>query len=222
MTETWFDVLFGTNEDVKGSRLGRSDRELFEQTKSKFKFDDRLLTAPNNREFDTGSFYAPSLGDLRESPMSLKGSLKLSCVKGDAGKLQAEVKNQYATFQVASQFNCLEMPAPSVTMYEGIGHYEIDETQGPVCSIGAGAALFVRNYFLGEIDTISRFFSKLDIWEWIGVENGYAGHNCSASDIENINEQLENVCADKAREEVMVGVHYVVECTSTDIGRTVL
>ena len=50
-------------------------------------------------------------------------------------------------FQVASQFNLLEMVSPRVTPESGVGIYEYDRTQGPACAIAAGAGTIYRNYF---------------------------------------------------------------------------
>ena len=55
--------------------------------------------------------------------------------------------NRHSTFQVASQFNCLEFVGPSVTPEDGITGYVRDRTQGPACSIACGAATAYRNYF---------------------------------------------------------------------------
>jgi hypothetical protein len=56
-------------------------------------------------------------------------------------------ENGGALFQVASQFNLLEMVSPSVTPEDGVTIYQNDRTQGPACAIAAGAATIYRNYF---------------------------------------------------------------------------
>ena len=61
--------------------------------------------------------------------------------------LHADVSNAGSLFQVASQFNLLEMVSPSVTPEQGVGIYENDHTQGPSCAIAAGAGTIYRNYF---------------------------------------------------------------------------
>ena len=43
-----------------------------------------------------------------------------------------------ALFQVASQFNLLEMAGPSVSPEDGVTRYGGDHTQGPACAIAAG------------------------------------------------------------------------------------
>jgi hypothetical protein len=45
-------------------------------------------------------------------------------------------ENAGALFQVASQFNLLEMVSPSVTPEDGVTRYQDDHTQGPACAIG--------------------------------------------------------------------------------------
>src|SRR6202790_4074637 len=56
-------------------------------------------------------------------------------------------ENTGALFQVASQFNLLEMVSPTVTPEQGVARYQNDHTQGPACAIAAGAATIYRNYF---------------------------------------------------------------------------
>ena len=237
----WFECLFGIREamrDFAWTKQGLSKRELYEATQSKFKVVDRgdrelrttsvamspndILISPNGREFEIGEFKTPSLRSLRESDPVSSGKLRLSCVSGEASALQARKDNKFATFQVASQFNCLEMPHFSVTREDGIDAYETDKTQGPACSIGAGAATFARNYLISAVDTISGFFSHLGIDDWIFTENGYAGHGCTDEDLDNINEVLEDIDVNSASEELLIGVHYDVEVTSTDNGTNIL
>ncbi len=52
-----------------------------------------------------------------------------------------------AVFQVASQFNCLEMVGPKVRPEDGISRYAADATQGPACALACPAATVFRNYF---------------------------------------------------------------------------
>ena len=55
-----------------------------------------------------------------------------------------------ALFQVASQFNALEMIGPDVTPEHGVSRYQRDPTQGPACAIAAGAATIYRNFFVAR------------------------------------------------------------------------
>ena len=72
----------------------------------------------------------------------------MSLVQGDVGRLHQRPEFAGALFQVASQFNMLEMVGPEVTPENGVTRYENDGTQGPACAIAAGAAAIYRNYFV--------------------------------------------------------------------------
>lgn len=76
------------------------------------------------------------------------GRLTLGTVEGNVRRLHADPENRGAVFQVASQFNLLEMPAPSVTPEHGVTGYEFDKTQGPACAMSAGAGTIWRNYLV--------------------------------------------------------------------------
>lgn len=65
-------------------------------------------------------------------------------------------ENAGAVFQVASQFNLLEMTGPSVTPEHGVTGYAHDHTQGPACAIAAGAGTIWRNYLVPVGDQIGQ------------------------------------------------------------------
>jgi hypothetical protein len=46
-----------------------------------------------------------------------------------------------ALFQIAWQFNLLEMIGPDVSPEHGVTRYQHDRTQGPACAIAAGATM---------------------------------------------------------------------------------
>jgi hypothetical protein len=97
-----------------------------------------------------GRLETPSLAELRERVRSDArggGNLSVREVVADVQALHADVSHAGALFQVASQFNLLEMVSPSVTPEHGVGIYENDHTQGPSCAIAAGAGTIYRNYF---------------------------------------------------------------------------
>src|SRR5258705_8800093 len=83
-------------------------------------------------------------------------------------------ENAGALFQVASQFNLLEMVSPTVSPEQGVTRYQHDHTQGPACAIAAGAATIYRNYFAfvdgGHGQTAKRQFNGLaDLGEALGA-----------------------------------------------------
>ncbi len=104
-------------------------------------------------------------------------------------------------FQVASQFNLLEMTSPNVIPEDGVGIYERDFSQGPACAIAAGAGTIYRNYFVkvngqigqssqNQIDCLADIGERLGntdqrLWKMV---NGYALP--SAEGLESINDHL--------------------------------
>jgi hypothetical protein len=126
-----------------------------------------------------------------KSAGGLPGRLKVGIVIGDVRHMHRLPENAGALFQVASQFNLLEMTGPEVTPEDGVTRYKDDHTQGPACAIAAGAATIYRNYFakVGGCDgqTKDRQFDGLaDLGEALGealnqpvaalwkMRNGYA------------------------------------------------
>ena len=73
--------------------------------------------------------------------------LKVGLARGDVRQMHLAPEYRGALFQVASQFNMLEMVGPDVTPEDGVTRYQHDRTQGPACAIAAGAATVYRNYF---------------------------------------------------------------------------
>lgn len=92
-------------------------------------------------------------------------------VTGDVRKMHQEPEYAGALFQVASQFNALEMVGPSVTPEDGVTRYEHDRTQGPACALAAGAATIYRNYFVPVGNQIGQTAARqLDGLADIGAE----------------------------------------------------
>ena len=147
----WFSRLFGFKE----TSYDVTKRWLRVKHPSGHPHGPKILRSlANGREFRIGRFEAPTLGELRarcEAPKVLKaagGRLSLSVVCGDVAIMHCRANNQHATFQVASQFNCLEFTHPSCAPEDGVTGYFNDRTQGPACSIACAAATLYRNYFL--------------------------------------------------------------------------
>ena len=109
----------------------------------------RLVSRVNGASYGIGDLELASLHELRDrakSVGSLPGRLKTSVVTGDVRQMLRSPANAGALFQVASQFNLLEMVSPDVTPEHGVTRYQSDPTQGPACAIAAGAATIYRNY----------------------------------------------------------------------------
>lgn len=158
------------------------------------------------------------------------GHLSLKEVVADVQQLHASPLNQGALFQVASQFNLLEMVSPRVTPEQGIGIYEYDHTQGPACAIAAGAGTIYRNYFVPvngqvgqaedhQIDCLSDLGLALgnvdaDLWQ---MKNGYALPSKSGIAVINaILNQLTEDELDGLRQLLRVGIQWNTQVTLED------
>lgn len=136
----WFERITGFRE---GS---------YDATRAKLAVEGRNLRSfVNGKTWGIGEFEMASLQTLRDRAKSIggpTGRLKASVVRGDVRQMHRAAEYSGALFQVASQFNVLEMTGPSVTPEDGVTRYEHDHTQGPACAIAAGAATIYRHYFV--------------------------------------------------------------------------
>ena len=150
---------------------------------------------------------------------------------GDVRRLHQLPEYAGALFQVASQFNLLEMVSPEVTPEQGVARYQNDVTQGPACAIAAGAATIYRNYFVPVGDQIGQTSERqLDALADLGaalsdavglpleslwtMRNGYA--LCSRAGLDAIANHLVSRTPDQIdalRGMLRIGVHRQVEVT---------
>ena len=174
---TWFDKLTGFDEIPT------------DQVREKLHIDgERLVSLVSDRSFVAGEFTTPALEHLRTSveiPASGK-RIHVAEAVADVQSLHQDPSNENAVFQVASQFNCLEMVSPSTIPEAGVGIYQNDWTQGPACCICAGAGTIFRNYFVelngqlgqsakNQVDClagIDRYFDNMTHQYW-QMQNGY-------------------------------------------------
>jgi hypothetical protein len=220
----WFEKLTGFREgsyDLTRSRLEVSG--------------NKLRSKVNCRSYTTGFLETPSLGELRQRARDaisdVAGKLQVSCVSGDVRKMHHDVANENALFQVASQFNLLEMTGPGVTPEDGVTRYTDDPTQGPACAIAAGAATIYRNYFAAvegqSGQTANRQIDCLtDLGIALGNEanvhwtmrNGYA--LCTKDGLSNIENRLRASSPaqiDALRERLRIGLHWDVQVTDAPL-----
>ena len=219
----WFERLTGFAEggyDDTRSRLEVVGRELRSRV--------------NGRSYGIGELELVSLRSLRERVASgtrLLGRLTVRNISGDVRRLHQSPEYAGALFQVASQFNLLEMTSSHVRPDDGVTRYQHDKTQGPACAIAAGAGTIYRNYFVpvgGEcgqtrqrqLDCLADLGVALSdalgrpvdaLWE---MRNGYA--LCNAEGLGAIGIHLRAVSAaevDALRALLRVGVHSDVEVT---------
>ncbi len=221
----WFERLTGFRETA------------YDDTRRQLKIEEgRLHSLANGNSFAMGELELVSLATLRErvkltgGPL---GRLKVTVVRGDVRAMHQAPENAGALFQVASQFNLLEMTSPEVTPEHGVTRYQYDSTQGPACAIAAGAATIYRNYFAPvgpaqgqtkahQLDGLAQLGQALGValgqpvetlWR---MENGYA--MCSRVGLDLISEHLESL-SQEAIEALMgllcIGVHSDVEVTDS-------
>jgi hypothetical protein len=184
----WFERIFGFTEN--GHAAVHRELEVEGNT---------LRSKLRGTEWTCGKLEIVTLADLRRRHDRLNSTagaqLKVSEVVADAKALHADSRNAGAMFQVASQFNLLEMMSPSATPEDGITIYERDPTQGPACAVACAAGTIQRNYFvefekqLGQteskqIDCLAEIGKALDntngrLWK---MQNGYALTNAEGLD----------------------------------------
>jgi hypothetical protein len=198
----------------------------------------RLRSHVNGASYGIGKFELVSLRELRRRMQSsgcLAGKSRIAAVGGDVRKMHGQLEFANALFQVASQFNMLEMTGPDVTPERGVTRYQNDPTQGPACAIAAGAATIYRNYFVpvgddtgqtGErqLDGLADLGKALsgalgmpvgDLWI---MRNGYA--LCTQSGLEAIAAHFATLDSDKIdalRSLLCIGLHSDVEVTDCDV-----
>ena len=222
MAADWFEDLMGFRERAYDET--RANLEVVGTT---------LRSVVNHRSFSIGELETPSLKELRGRAASvidqLGGTLKVSNVSGEVRRMHRDPASRHALFQVASQFNLLEMVGPHVTPEDGVTRYVQDHTQGPACALAAAAATVYRNYFVpveGEVgqtrdrqvDCLRDVGSALDnakegLWT---MRNGYA--LCTAKGLERIAQKLEALDTneiDELRDRLRVGLHSGVQVTDS-------
>jgi hypothetical protein len=219
----WFERLTGfreTNYDDTRRRLEVCD--------------GRLRSVVNGKSYAIGALELVSVQTLRERVQAgggLPGRIKVQVVNGDVRRLHQSPEYAGALFQVASQFNLLEMVSPGVTPELGVTRYQDDLTQGPACAIAAGAATIYRNYFVPigdhsgqtrerQLNALADLGSALSqslempiesLWT---MRNGYA--MCTQAGLEAIARHLESLTpqqTDSLRGLLRIGVHRDVEVT---------
>jgi hypothetical protein len=222
----WFEKLTGFRE------------ARYEETRAKLELEGtRLRSCVNGASYEIGELELVSLQTLRDRVKSagiLAGRLKTSLVTGNVRNMHRVPENTGALFQVASQFNLLEMVSQHVTPEDGVTRYESDRTQGPACAIAAGAATIYRNYFAptegGQGQTVGRQLDGLadlgsvlssamglpvsSLWK---MQNGYAlgteeGLDAIALYLASLT--IEEI--DVLRGKLRIGIHRDVEVTEAE------
>ena len=224
---TWFETLTGFPEE--SPQQVRENITVAGQT---------LTSHVNGKVLVYGQLETPTLAELRERVHASghkSGKISVREVVADVQHLHTNVANAGSLFQVASQFNLLEMVSPDVTPERGVGIYERDRTQGPACAIAAGAGTIYRNYFAlvngqagqsanNQIDCLADIGAALGntrnrLWE---MRNGYA--LASQSGLVEIAQRLQASSEselDRLRQLLRIGIQWNTQVTLNDSQHTV-
>lgn len=223
----WFERITGFREDG------------YDATRTRLSVvDGRLHSRNGMRTFAVGQLETPSLAELRLRATGLVSGqepTRVSCVQGDVRRMHGESSNAGALFQVASQFNLLEMVSERVSPEQGVTRYERDATQGPACAIAAGAGTIYRNYFAPvdgqsgqredrQIDCLFDIGTALGnvqgrLWQ---MRNGYL--LATDEGLARVDDQLSSMGPgqiDVLRGRLRIGVHWDVEVTDEGAGHRV-
>ena len=215
----WFERITGFKESS------------YDETRERLSIvDGRLHSSSSSRTWGIGVLETPNLAELRQRAAGLRhdqGATSVSIVRGDVRRMHSDPANAGALFQVASQFNLLEMVSDAVTPEQGVTRYQWDGTQGPACAIAAGAGTIYRNYFapvggqLGQredrqIDCLQDIGTALGnhqgrLWR---MRNGYC--LTTQAGLAAVDEQLaamNEAQLDDLRGRLRIGVHWDVEVT---------
>ena len=212
----WFEHLTGFAEQSP------------EQVRANLSFySGRICSTVNKRCWNAGRLTLPSLEQLRTIKPHTNGKLKVCELVADVQHLHTQAENADALFQVASQFNLLEMVSPNVSPEQGIGIYQQDRTQGPACAIAAGAATIYRNYLV-ELDgqqgqSVTRQINCIaDLGEALGnqnnrlwqMKNGYV--IASRQGLAEIADHLKDASLEEKQQlkgQLRIGLHLNTEVT---------
>ena len=218
----WFEKLTGFAEE---SSLQVRNNLVIE--------DEIMRSLVNEQSFTCGRLEMPSLAELRQRVRDSKtqaGKLSLREIVANVQDLHIDKANAGALFQVASQFNLLEMVSPNRTPEAGVGIYSHDRTQGPACAVAAGAGTIYRNYFVpvngqigqsatNQIDCLADLGKALGnsqnrLWQ---MKNGYA--LASQRGLIEINRRLQSYNEqerDELRKLLRIGIQWDTQVTLQD------
>jgi len=223
----WFTRLTGFSE--------RSADEVRTHLKVE---GENLIVPTKGKTYVCGRLEIPSLEELRQQVSVLPtgvGRLEISELVGDAQNLHKDPSNAGAVFQVASQFNLLEMVSPTITPEQGVGIYQNDPTQGPACAVACGAGTIYRNYFVDlktqigqsedcQVDCLEQLGQELGntngkLWK---MQNGYA--LASYHGLQMISRRLSaksNLQLDDLKGKLRIGVQWNTQVTLPGVNHQV-
>lgn len=215
----WFEELTGFAEDAA---------TIYSQL---FYSNGQLYNNMNGRAFVCGELSTPKLAELRQmvKPLeqTLAGKLRLSETIADVQALHRDPANAGAFFQVASQFNLLEMVSPDKNPEHGISNYQYDRTQGPACAIACGAGTIYRNYFVDldckvgqskgrQLDMLADFAAAVGNTEtqYWRMQNGYVLPTAQGLKVLDLRlSQCSEAALDELRSQLRIGIQANTQVT---------
>ncbi|TAH48212.1 MAG: hypothetical protein EYC68_21990 [Chloroflexota bacterium] len=224
---TWFEKLTGISETTPNHV--RANLSVA---------DNKMTSRANGKEMIWGALEIPSLAELRARVANInqpRGKINVREIVAEVQALHIDTSNANALFQVASQFNLLEMIGPNRTPEDGIGIYENDNTQGPKCAIACGAGTMYRNYFVpvngqvgqsraNQINCLADIGNALDnsnhrLWK---MQNGYAlASRAGLMEIPNHLRAADADTLDELRKLLRIGLQWHTQVTLNECTHTV-
>lgn len=207
----WFDELFGFVESSP------------EHVRAQVVVEgETLRSLANGRRFGIGRLDTPRLAELQAACAGLprRGPCTRREVVADVRALHRERGSAGAVFQVASQFNLLEMISPQVLPEQGITGYIKDLTQGPACALAAAPATLYRCHLVpvggrpgqradAQLDMLADLGAALPGGPHWRMQNGYV--LADEAQLRRIAALLRGLEAEPLRGLLRVGVHADVE-----------
>jgi ubiquitin C-terminal hydrolase len=165
----WFKNVFGFEEDgikstsdiskviekIKNFNINSPVNKNLEVNYSDLNNVSIIGKIDSSKKYNVGKVKFVSTGNLLQSITKVDtadvtgkdNGLKYYVISGNTGPLHYDPQLKGSLFQVASQFNALEMNSQKYIPEYGITIYVHDGTQGPACALACPYATLYRNYF---------------------------------------------------------------------------
>ena len=205
----WFNLIYGFDETVE--RCNANLSVVLDANNI-----PRIKSSCSKKSYRSGLFSTPTIEELRNKSIELlnKSRTNISATTTYShvvidDVLEMHHKYPRSTFQVASQFNCLEFVSPELT-------------QGPACSLACASGTIYRNYFavpptnsfgiIGQsqnsqfnlLDNLERMIDNSNNNYW-HVNNGYI--NSKRKSLAHLNKNIQSCNIDNFIKNIKVGVH---------------
>jgi len=216
----FFDEAAQQMSSWMGWYLGATEAEMI-SSRSKFFDNMELVHAQTGRRWPVGNFEYPTVAELtRRISDVIVGDVQRDVVRltvvdsVDVGSLQASLlTSDCAMVQIASNFNCLEVPSRVSPPHSGrlVTKYAVDKTQGPAASFGVPAASIYRaHYVFHSVEKPQEAWGQTSDCQVELLDNvdAYFGRCVNGKLTLNGDEQIidDSVVADVSKD-IRVGIH---------------